>query len=186
MIFFASQKKESTSYRLQAISFSSGFTFIETLVAIAILLLAVVAPLSLVYQSLAASRVARNQVTAIYLAQESIEFIRATRDTNALSGNDWLEGLGDCIAEDGCYIDIPDAGVQPCEGECPMVQYNSTNYLYGHGDGTKLVEDSVFRRTIIIEESTPGLEVHVETRVEWLEGTAERNVTLDEYIYNWQ
>ena len=182
------QKQTKTISHLPSPSFyARGFTFIETLVAIAILLLAIVAPLSPVYQSLAASRVARNQVTAIYLAQESIEFIRATRDTNALSGNDWLQGLGDCVADEGCYIDIPDATTGPCEGECPMLQYDPTTYLYGYGDGSsEAAEDTVFRRTITIQEATPGVEVYVEARVEWLEGTAERNVTLDEYIYNWQ
>lgn len=163
-----------------------GFTFVETLVAIAVLLLAVVAPLSLVYQSLAASRVARNQVTAIYLAQESIEFIRATRDGNALSGNTWLQGLSDCVSDDGCYIDIPEADVHPCTGDCPILQYNPETYLYGYNSGVKATEDTVFRRIITMEETVPDQEVRVEARVEWMEGGAERNVTLDEYIFNWQ
>ncbi|MEK7606342.1 MAG: hypothetical protein AAB458_01995 [Patescibacteria group bacterium] len=159
-----------------------GFTFVETLVAIAVLLLAVTAPLSLVYQSLAASRVARNQVTAIYLAQETIEFIRATRDTNALTGNDWLTTLEDCQVEDGCYIDISTSEVRDCLDQCPIMTYNTTTYVYGYGEGV----DSAFRRTTWIENVRTDKEIKVTTRVEWYEGIAQRNVTMNEFIYNWE
>lgn len=177
------QTQQTTSYSTSPVFLTRGFTFVETLVAIAVLLIAVVAPLSLVYQSLAASRVARNQVIATYLAEEAIEFIRATRDANALSGNDWLAGLGDCVSEDGCYIDIPDADVNSCTGECPLLQYDPETYLYGYGND---MEDTVFHRIITIEETQPDVEIQIQSRLEWTEGTVERNVTIGEYIYNWE
>ena len=184
MKFFAPQKKKSISYQLSAISCSRGFTFVETLVAIASLLLAIVAPLSLVYQSLAASRVARNQVTAIYLAQESIEFIRGTRDNNALSGGTWVLGLEDCWgSKKACYIDIPDAEVAACTDGCPTLGYDPERYLYGYGDGT---EDTVFVRTIRMEELQPDVEFEITVEVAWHEGTSEKNITVSDYIYNWQ
>ncbi len=81
---------------------SSGnraFTIIETLVAISILLLALTGPLVIVSQSLKASYYARDQITAFYLAQEAIEYIRNLRDASAIStaspltADNWLMGI---------------------------------------------------------------------------------------------
>ncbi len=185
MIFSASQKKQSIGDKLLAISLSSGFTFVETLVAIAILLIAIVAPLSLVYQSLAASRVARNQVTAIYLAQEAIEFIRATRDDNALSGSAWLSGLSDCATVDGCTIDVPANVIKSCSGQCALLKYNGETFLYGYESSPDWI-DTVFRRTITIEDVQAGLETKITASVVWYEGANPRTVTLGENIFNWQ
>ena len=63
---------------------SKGFTLIETMVAISILMVAIVAPMSLAAQSLSAAYYARDQITAFYLAQEGIEVVRSVRDTNIL------------------------------------------------------------------------------------------------------
>src|SRR4051812_30812476 len=62
-----------------------GFTLIETLVAIALLTIAIVAPMTLTTQSLAGAYYARDQVTAFFLAQEAIESVRSIRDNNVLS-----------------------------------------------------------------------------------------------------
>lgn len=58
----------------------SGFTLIETLVAIAILSVAVTAPLFTADRALVAAEIARDQLTASYLAQEGVEYVRAMRD----------------------------------------------------------------------------------------------------------
>ena len=62
----------------------AGMTLIETLVAITILTVAIVSPMSLTMQSLSASYYARDQVIAFNLAQEAIESLRARRDANIL------------------------------------------------------------------------------------------------------
>src|SRR3989338_617192 len=78
-----------------------GFSLVETIVAIAILTFAMVAPLSLAQRGLNASIYARDQITAFYLAQEAIEYVRNVRDTNNLEGFSggaaWLSGLEECI-----------------------------------------------------------------------------------------
>ncbi len=64
---------------------TSGFSLIETLIAITILMIAITGPLSLVQAGLFSSNHERNEVTAIYLAQEAIEFIKNVRDSNSYS-----------------------------------------------------------------------------------------------------
>jgi hypothetical protein len=51
----------------------SGFTIVETLVAVAILMIAIAGPLTIVNKSLRAAMEAQDQVTAAYLAQDVIE-----------------------------------------------------------------------------------------------------------------
>ncbi len=61
-----------------------GFTLIETLVAVSLLVIAIVAPMSLVSQALTTAYYARDQVAAYSLAQDGIESVRAVRDGNLL------------------------------------------------------------------------------------------------------
>ena len=59
---------------------AKGFTLIETLVAIAIVLLSIVGPLIVADRTLVAAQLSRYQLTASYLAQEGVEYVRAMRD----------------------------------------------------------------------------------------------------------
>lgn len=74
-----------------------GFTLIETLVAISILLIAVVGPLTISASSLQSSLNVRNQITASYLAEEGIEYVRNIRDTESLK----------CIFESATFCPPP-------------------------------------------------------------------------------
>lgn len=61
-----------------------GFTLVETLVAIAILLVAISAPLLTAERAAAAAYAARDELTAAYLAQEGADYVRAMRDDSWL------------------------------------------------------------------------------------------------------
>ncbi len=63
----------------------SGFTLVETMVAITILLIAVVGPMSAIGGSLSQISTARDQMIAVNLAQEGIEVVRQKRDSNMLA-----------------------------------------------------------------------------------------------------
>jgi len=85
----------------------TGLTLVETLVAVSILTIAVIGPLGIIAQALHTSYYTRDQMTAHYLAQEAIEYVRNLRDnksieiTGAVVGNpevvigptDWLSGV---------------------------------------------------------------------------------------------
>jgi len=74
-------------YNMHTNHSQKGFTLLETLVAISILLIAVVAPMSIIGRSLPQSAYARDHAIAVNLAQEGIEAVRQKRDSNML--NDW-------------------------------------------------------------------------------------------------
>lgn len=62
-----------------------GFTLIEALVSIALIMIAVMGPLSLTFNALTAIRQNKNRVIASYLAEETLENFRNYRDNFSLS-----------------------------------------------------------------------------------------------------
>lgn len=191
-----------------------GFTLIETLVAITILLLSVAAPLSIAAKALFSAYYARDQITAYYLASEAIEYVKNARDTKYLkdvfesTGNqEWLDGLSNCIGNaNGCYIDatypfsLPDS-VLACpsdlsEDDCPKLQFCPDSNIWGYGSingiGCTEWNDSKFTRRIkIIEQDNqiPDEEALIEVTIEWSgQGLASSNqtFTLTGAMMNWE
>ncbi|MEI6490236.1 MAG: prepilin-type N-terminal cleavage/methylation domain-containing protein [bacterium] len=108
-----------------------GFTILETLVAITIILIAITGPLDIIAHSLKASYYSRDEVTAFYLAQEAIEYARNERDNNELSQytavKDWL--VGAVGSRDGSIDCLNDAGKNPTN-KCILLQTTGGDYKY--------------------------------------------------------
>lgn len=110
MKFFKNSKK---SYK------KSGFTLIEALVAISILMIAIASPMLLAQKSLSTATLSKDQMTATFLAQDAIEAVKNIRDQIAINENaqdvygDWLENnlLNPCICKDenSCNFDNKEA-----------------------------------------------------------------------------
>ena len=75
---------------------NAGFTLVETLVAIAILMIAIAGPLTVAEKGLSAAIYARDQMMASYLAQDGMEYVKNVVDTNEIqihnnsASYDWL------------------------------------------------------------------------------------------------
>ncbi|MDO8594703.1 MAG: prepilin-type N-terminal cleavage/methylation domain-containing protein [bacterium] len=180
-----------------------GFTIIETLVAIAVLLLAITAPLTIAERGLASAESARQEITAFYLAQEAVEYIRNLRDTNAINGlggtSDWLENLDFCFdAEEGCGVDPTANGttepqIIECEtdpNDCLLYQYKTgTNDkllgLFGHRT-TSGWEKAQYTRKVFVKEIEAGKEAKVRVTISWVAGAlGSRTITVGENLLNW-
>lgn len=176
-----------------------GFTIIETLMALAVLALAVAAPLTLAERSLASVEAANTEITALYLAQEAMEYVRNLRDTNALGNKpSWLDGFDVCIVDPndntalGCGVDTLEAKVIPCKDDakgCLLYQFtsNSTNPKYGVFGHTSSWTETMFRRQVFITEIEPEKKAQVKVTVEWKAGSlGERNVAVESILFNWR
>ncbi|MEX0933705.1 MAG: type II secretion system protein [Candidatus Paceibacterota bacterium] len=161
-----------------------GFTLIETLVGIAILLLAVTGTLTTVATNLSFSSSVREEVTAFFLASEAMEVIRNTRDNNSLEGNPWLQGIqGNCGGSSACIVDATKIGdpTTSCGTECPNLQLNSAGvYQYSQGAETP------FRREVRVNVIHPAKEAMVEVSVFWKRRGIEKSFSITENILNWQ
>lgn len=170
---------------------NTGFTLIETLVAVLILASAIAGPLTIASKGLTAANVAKSQTTAQFLAQDALEYVRFVRDSNRLAGNsDWLARLrvGGCVSADGsaaCVVDTLADTITTCGGTiCPT-------FVYQGGAA------SIFTRTISIQTpvgandcvGTNGCEAIVKVVVSWkdnINAVTGHQVVVLENILNWQ
>ena len=175
--------------------FSRGFTLIEAFVAITILVMAMVGPLAIASQSAMFAAFTRDQVTANFLAQDAVEYVRWIRDSNQLSGRDWMAGLDACISASGgsaCYFDssLTSASMQACaSGGCPVMLYDPASGRYDYDAGAA----SHFTRTVSIARPVSpndcstgkGCEIAIVVKVAWTTGTLPHAVTVKENMMRW-
>lgn len=162
----------------------------ETLVAISLLLLAITGPMVFAQNGLRAAFQSRDQVTAFYLAQDAIEFIKNRRDHNILQkeSDKWLSSFDgtegpDCASQSdrqgGCTFDTStaDGDIRECSTEIGVVGClgKDTNGkddvplkiddkgVIGFGK-TSTSPNSIFARTVYVDK-TPTAEAPEEARV---------------------
>lgn len=170
-----------------------GMTLIETLVAITILTVAIISPMSLTMQSLSASYYARDQISAFNLGQEAIESVRAVRDGNILA---IAFGTTVTCASDGlpmhllCGIPIATAFTIDTRNNamvaCPVggcVPLQTDGNLYGYNAGWNSTR---YTRTVTAD-FIPGTqdEIQVTVTVTWGSGTQLRTFTINENLFRW-
>lgn len=147
--------------------------------------LAIIGPLELAARAIGYSKMSRNQITASFLAQEAMEYIRNKRDTSRQSGNinNWVptSGLVTCNNANGCRIDVIYDDVGNCAANCAFIKYDSSNGYYNYSTG----QDTDFIR--IIKISTPAYqeEHKIEITVKWKEKFGEKSFVLTQYLYEY-
>lgn len=173
-----------------------GFSLIETIVAISILLISVTGIMNLIHQGSVANRLQADQITATYLAAEAIEFIRARRDSYWLQGggNDfesWFLLSGDAQdCQNACRIDaqVNNNSINECFGTCPPLNHNSTSGRYGYDTGGNW-EESRFTRSVTIDgvqNAGQFDEAQITVTVTWTTaGIGNRSVTLQQSIHDY-
>jgi prepilin-type N-terminal cleavage/methylation domain-containing protein len=180
--------------------FQRGFTLIETLIAVLILTIAIAGPLTIASKGLTGTLIAKDQITAFYLAQDAMEYIRFVRDTNALSGGNWLTGAGGsgtflkdltpCASADGsksCVIDTLQSTIAQCVGSCPTLRYDTTNNSFDY-TGAATPGTRAFVRSIVITTPIGGSadEARVDISVGWSDiGLVAHTITVREHLLNW-
>ena len=171
-----------------------GFTLIETMVAISLLTVAIVAPMLLTVQSLKSAYYSRDQVTAFHLAQEALETVHAKRDSNILKiaagqAVNIFEGLPS-FSGAAFKIEGSTGAMSSCGGPCPPLQTDGTLYNYTGGTNTN------FTRTVTacyvhpspsaLCDGTPQDEVRVSVTVSWQTGSyQQRSISISEDLYGW-
>ena len=160
--------------------FNSGLTLIETLVAISILLMAVVGPMTIYSNSISSARYSGNKTIAYYLAQEGIELVKYKINTEFNSGSGWFSSLPDCIAGN-CTVSVSNDTV--CVG-CDTKLYIGANNLYTHTSSGATPTN--FSRTVKFAGSPPESGALVSSTVTWVTPGGNKSVTVEEYMTKWR
>jgi len=189
-----------------ATKFRRGFSLVEALVAISILSLSIAATFSAVQNGIQSSTLAKDQITAFYLTQEGMEFVRNIRDENALqnlggTGANWLAGLSSG-ANDPCWYGnggnnnsqkmctVDSSAKQITTVSCPSNNLNSCPYikqdlatgLFGYNSNW---QDSHFKRWIVFQKMpNTDNEVVVTIYITWTESGGAQSFQVSESLLN--
>ena len=71
----------------------AGFSLIEAMIALSVIITGVVSGLTLTSFNLTASFISETRLIAANLAREGLETVRSLRDSNWLAGRPWNEGI---------------------------------------------------------------------------------------------
>lgn len=128
---------------MRRINKKDGFTLLDVIFAIGIIIVGLIAVLGLLRYVILAGRYSTDKFIATNLAQEGIEIVRAVRDSNWLAHQTWNQGLssGDYQAQhDSVSLAAYSVLSQPLKIDA--------NGYYSYGAG----QNSKFSRKIIIRQ----------------------------------
>lgn len=171
----------------------SGFTLVEVMTALTIIMVGIVGVYGLINQTLSASKTASMQLTAAYLGKEGIEIVRNIRDSNYLKSlngepgynqeHSWMSGLASSGSPEnvncstGCGADYSMQTLNLGYANTPL-KFNGSFYNYSTGVETP------YKRIITVNHS--GVDIlEVTVRVDWTEHGRSRSMEVLENLYNW-
>lgn len=179
----------------------AGFTLVETLVAISIILVGLSGAFSVIQFGLSSSIAVKDRIISSFLAQEALEAVRNLKDSNVLKQNangdaanpDWLSGVATADGSSGCKTDgtvgcdynLNDTATPftQCSGSCAALNVDA-NGIFSHASGAGS-QASRFTRTIKIKELTPANPGEKEARVEVTVSWFGHAFVVVENITNW-
>lgn len=167
----------------------AGFTLIETIVALTLIVAAVSGPMALATRGIFSAKFAKSRLVALNLSQEGIELIRHMRENNVLAGHDWRGLSGACPStcsrlQDGPYqpdVFTAASGSTPPINAGAILRYDEATGLYSQSTGLP----TPFTR--VVELSTPAAnQMRVLSTVTWMESGIPRSSRVEEVFYNWR
>lgn len=189
----------------------SGFSLVETLVAITILLVVIIGPMTISSTTAKSTSFASEQVIAFFLAQEGVELAQKARDDMILRNfldatdsdydpNPWSDFTDDssgpyeeCYTSSGCGLELNTDSVGSlatpidCASDCQLyldtsAGANRSRYTYTSGGNT----ETPFTREIFFQNDGIDEEVRVISRVTWRTGSlsAGQQVQVETYLFN--
>lgn len=171
-----------------------GFTIIEVVVAIGILVLALGGAMSLIILTRESENSAQNSLIATYLAQEGQDMVRYVRDMSAVNGSDHF---GQIATTSDPYTDsfvIDSSGknsIEPVPSglakDAPVLQIINGQYAYSNNPAA---QDTLFRRLITTTYHAPadGLPAYLDVKSEvyWDWDGKKRTYSLTSQLTGWR
>jgi len=164
-----------------------GFTVVEVLVAIFVIIVGITEIISLLQQTISTTSLSASKLIANYLGQEGIEIVRNIRDNN------WLEGRSVAVNWD--------EGIDPGDYEADyddqsLSNYTATNltidasgfYSYHPGSPTNFKRKITISNKEDFDNPPDGIvdKFSVTVWVSWQYQGKEYSITAQEDLYRWR
>lgn len=177
--------------RIKYTNLKSGFTILETLVALSIFTTSILGIIVVSGKGISDLTVSKERLTGIYLAQEGVELGRNLRDNSFfnLNTDSWQQFMTDTNACSGANKDVNGCDIQQtgavvaCSVSpgCPL-SYNSTSGKFiSISAGTP--SSGFYRKIVLIPDPDSQIEhITIVSTVTWGRGS----ITLISEVYNWK
>ena len=185
----------------------AGFSLVETLVAISILLIVIVGPMSISMRTAKSSTFATEQVQAFFLAQEGIEMVQKVRDDLLLQwsgfggavNNPWGRFTDTsnggvyrhCFNTNGCGLEWGSTAgslgtILSCDPVSTCLIYRKTGGRSWFTHTASGNQPTLFTRRIYFSDASLGDRIYIRSVVTWRTGSivAEQSVEVNTYLYN--
>lgn len=163
----------------------AGFTLLEVIVALGVLMIALAAILSLAAGILRAAQSSRDEFVAANLAQEAIEMVRSARDSNWLGYPDertrWLDGLPlNTDFRIQAFSPNGNSLISTISPTTPLLLSAGSNY-YNYDTGAP----TIFKRVVNITNNDPET-ADVKVTMTWQVGTVNHSLVAVDRLTNWR
>lgn len=182
---------------------NKGFTLVEMLVAVSIFSMAVVSLMVIIGGGISDIEYAKTRITASYLAQEGVEYMRNMADTYMLytpENAGWtafLEKISVCNSQsggDGCYFNdsgvyngarmpVTQIEVSKCTLSCPELFYDESTGQYNYNISG--IPTGIKRKINIEYPANPDREIKVISTVTWTQKSGEYSISFSEELFKW-
>ncbi|MEK7585043.1 MAG: prepilin-type N-terminal cleavage/methylation domain-containing protein [Patescibacteria group bacterium] len=169
---------------------NQGFTLIETLVAITILLIGVLGPMTTATRGITDGFYAQNQLIGTYLAQEGLDLMGTQIQNNYANRVAFLNALDACLAAPYCGTGNLAVSDQVIFSSCSalnncQIAYDSNIHFYKQYDSASAINFSgpIFTRTLSVVSLTPT-EALLKSVVTWTDKTKAESVSLYRYVFD--
>ncbi len=154
---------------------SKGFTLLETIVAVGVIMVGLIAVLVLINNSLSYVSLIKDRLIAAYLNSEGLEVARNIRDNNWLQNLAWNNGLSN-----GDYnIAYNSLSLSPYVDTELLIDASSGLYNYSSGSS------SGFKRKISISNLS-SYELRVISAVTWQRKGNSYTNSAEDHLFNWK
>ena len=173
---------------------NKGFTLVEAMFAVLILSFVIVGMMTVVANDLFSARYARDEITANYLAQEVVDYIRNDRDTTVF----WSDAVGRwntfvshysiCTSGNPCHIDVLVLNNNIISSGGGPLYYDATatnNSFYNYDTTVTGSVESKFTRKVIVTSAPDGNSIDVTVTVSWKNGNSDKTRVMTATLMNW-
>lgn len=154
---------------------NKGFTLLETIVAVGVIMVGLIAVLVLINSSLFYVSLIKDRLVAANLNSESLEVVRNIRDNNWLQNLSWNNGLSN-----GDYnVAYNSLSLSPFANTELLI--DASNGLYNYSNGSP----SGFKRKISISNLS-SYELRASSTVTWQRKGNNYTNSAEEHLFNWK